>query len=74
MTLGNLKPNQSGKVVRVEGQGANKKRLFDMGITPNTIIKVKKRAPLGDPIEIEVRGYVMGIRKEEANKIIVEVQ
>jgi ferrous iron transport protein A len=72
MTLGELKPNKYGKVIKVDGHGANKRRLFDMGITPGTIIKVKKMAPLGDPMEIEVRGYVMGIRKEEASKIIIE--
>jgi len=74
MTLGELKPNQSGIVLKVDGQGAIKKRLFDMGITPNTSITVKKMAPFGDPIEIEVRGYIMGIRKEEAKRITVEVR
>lgn len=72
MTLGELKPNKSGIVIKIEGQGVIKRRLFDMGITPGTKIAVRKMAPLGDPMEIELRGYVMGIRKEEANKIIIE--
>lgn len=72
MTLGELKPNKSGIVIKIEGQGVIKRRLFDMGITPGTKITVRKMAPLGDPMEIELRGYVMGIRKEEANKIIIE--
>ncbi len=72
MTLGELKPNKSGIVIKIEGQGVLKRRLFDMGITPGTKITVRKMAPLGDPMEIELRGYVMGIRKEEANKIIIE--
>ncbi|HOI47120.1 MAG TPA: ferrous iron transport protein A [Bacilli bacterium] len=72
MTLGELKPNKAGIVIKIEGQGVIKRRLFDMGITPGTKIAVRKMAPLGDPMEIELRGYVMGIRKEEANKIIIE--
>lgn len=72
MTLGELKPNKAGIVIKIEGQGVIKRRLFDMGITPGTKITVRKMAPLGDPMEIELRGYVMGIRKEEANKIIIE--
>lgn len=72
MTLGELKPNKAGIVIKIEGQGVIKRRLFDMGITPGTKIAVRKMAPLGDPMEIELRGYIMGIRKEEANKIIIE--
>jgi ferrous iron transport protein A len=72
MTLNLVKPNHYCKVVKVDGQGVNKRRLFDMGITPGTIIKVKKMAPVGDPMEIELRGYVMCLRKEEAAKITIE--
>lgn len=72
MTLGELKPNKTGIVIKIEGQGVIKRRLFDMGITPGTKITVRKMAPLGDPMEIELRGYIMGIRKEEANKISIE--
>ncbi len=54
--------------------GEIKYRLLDMGIIPNTIIKLTKQAPLGDPIQIEVRGYSLTIRKEIAQKIKVEVK
>lgn len=60
------------KVVRILGESAIKRRIMDMGITKGTSISVKKIAPLGDPIEITVRGYELSLRKEDADKIIVE--
>ncbi len=60
------------KVVRIHGEGAVKRRIMDMGITRGVEIYVRKVAPLGDPIEITVRGYELSIRKEEALKIDVE--
>ena len=72
-TLNNLKENQICKVKSVNVIGKLKYRLLDMGIDPNTKIKLTKKAPLGDPLQIEVRGYSLSIRKEIASKIEVEV-
>ncbi|MEG0570078.1 MAG: ferrous iron transport protein A [Oscillospiraceae bacterium] len=71
-TINNLKPGQKGKVINILTQGALKRRLIDMGITPGVIVMVRKVAPLGDPIEINLRGYELTIRKAEAEKIIIE--
>lgn len=69
MTLGELKPGQQGTVISVGSAGALKRRIMDMGITPGVEIKVVKIAPLGDPIEITVRGYELSLRKVEAQQI-----
>ena len=71
-TLNNLKENQICKVKSVNVIGKLKYRLLDMGIVPKTKIKLTKKAPLGDPLQIEVRGYSLSIRKEIASKIEVE--
>ncbi len=60
------------KVVKLHGEGAVKRRIMDMGITKGVQIRVIKTAPLGDPIEITVRGYELSLRKEDAEKIEVE--
>ena len=60
-------------VIKVEGVGKLKQRIYDMGITPGTIIVIKKRAPLGDPIEISIRGYEMSLRNSEAQNVIVKL-
>lgn len=60
------------KVVRIHGEGAVKRRIMDMGITKGVEITVRKVAPLGDPIEITVRGYELSIRKADAESIEVE--
>ena len=60
------------KVVKLHGEGAVKRRIMDMGITKNVEIYVRKVAPLGDPIEVTVRGYELSIRKEDAQNIEVE--
>lgn len=60
------------KVVKLEGDGPIKRRIMDMGITKNTEIFVRKLAPLGDPIQINLRGYELSIRKEDAKNIRVE--
>ncbi|MCD6257960.1 ferrous iron transport protein A [Candidatus Aerophobetes bacterium] len=72
-TLNNLKIGQKGKVIRISGNPAIKRRLLDMGIVPNVEVKVEKLAPLGDPIDILVKGYHLTLRKEEASSITVEV-
>ena len=59
-------------VKKLEGDGAAKRRIMDMGITKGTSVYVRKVAPLGDPIEVTVRGYELSLRKAEAEKIIVE--
>lgn len=59
-------------VVKLDGEGATKRRIMDMGITRGAKIQVRKVAPLGDPIEITVRGYELSLRKADAEKIMVE--
>lgn len=70
-TLNEIKPGQQVKVLKMHGEGMMKKKLMDMGITKNVEIHVQKVAPLGDPIEIKVRGYELSIRKQEASLIEV---
>ena len=67
--LSQLKVGQSGSVKAVLAQGALKQRLLDMGITPNTQIVLVKKAPLGDPLEISLRGYTLTLRGSEAEQI-----
>lgn len=69
--LKDLSPGEQGKVVRVDVEGALKRRLMDMGLTRGTMVTFRKVAPLGDPIEITVRGYELSIRKDEAAHIWV---
>ena len=72
MTLKEMKPGQSGRVASIGESGQLKRRIMDMGITPGVEVKVIKVAPLGDPVEINVRGYELSLRKEEAARIEVE--
>ena len=67
-----VKVGESTMVVRVNWQGALRRRIMDMGVTKGTKIYVRKMAPLGDPIEINVRGYELSLRKEDAASIEVE--
>jgi ferrous iron transport protein A len=69
MTLDNIKPGNSGIISTIKGEGMLRRRLLDMGLTPNTRVEVRKVAPMGDPIEIFLRSYVLTIRREEAAKI-----
>ena len=62
----------SAKVVKLHGEGAVKRRIMDMGITKGVEVQVRKVAPLGDPIEVTVRGYELSIRKADADMIQVE--
>lgn len=71
-TLRDAKIGETVKVLKINGEGAVKRRIMDMGITKGQEIYVRKVAPLGDPIEITVRGYELSIRKEEAKNIDVE--
>jgi Fe2+ transport system protein FeoA len=65
---------ESGKIVKVEGEGRIRRRLFDMGVTPQAEVTMRKKAPLGDPIEVTIRGYELSLRKTEAMCVEVEVK
>ena len=71
MTLKDIKPGGTAKVARINGAGPVKRRIMDMGLTKGTDVTVRKIAPLGDPIELTVRGYELSIRKDEAAAIEV---
>lgn len=72
MTLDKIQIGKSGVIKSVGGEGALRLRLLDMGLIPGTAVKVIKAAPLGDPIEIHVRGYELTIRKSDASMIETE--
>ena len=72
MTLRDLSVGESARVLTVGGEKALRRRLLEMGITPRTVVTVKKAAPMGDPIDLLLRGYVLTLRLEDAEKIAVE--
>ncbi len=72
MTLDKIAVGTEVKIVKVGGEGQLRVRLLDMGLIPNTVVRVQKVAPMGDPIEIHLRGYELTIRKEDAARIEVE--
>ena len=72
MLLSQLKIGEKGVVIAVRGEGAVRRRLFDMGITPGAEVYLRKKAPLGDPIEIALRGYELTLRKAEAANVEIE--
>lgn len=72
--LSEFKIGETGIITLVEGEGRVRRRLFDMGVTPGTSVYLRKKAPLGDPIEITIRGYELTLRKNEADLIILEVK
>ena len=74
MTLDLLPLSQEAVITAVGGEGALRRRLLDMGLIPKTAVRVEKIAPLGDPIELRVRGYALSLRKEDARNIEVEVR
>ena len=71
-TLKDVKPGQTVTIVKLHGEGAVKRRIMDMGLTKGTEVYVRKVAPLGDPIEVNVRSYELSLRKADAEKILVE--
>lgn len=71
-TVNDLKINERGIVIMIKISGAIRRRIIDMGITPGAVIIMKKAAPFGDPVEINVRGYELSIRRNEAKNIVVE--
>ena len=72
MTLEEVKIGQTVRIARLRGEGAVKRRIMDMGLTKGTEVTVRKIAPLGDPIELTVRGYELSVRKDDAAAIEVE--
>ena len=72
--LNEMSLNEQGVVKKVVAEGKIKRRLFDMGVTPGANVVFKKVAPLGDPIEINIRGYELSLRKDEADKVLIEVK
>ncbi|MBP5177643.1 MAG: ferrous iron transport protein A [Clostridia bacterium] len=72
-SLDEFRPGERGVVKSVGGEGKIKRRLFDMGITPGAEITMRKKAPLGDPIEVTLRGYELTLRKTEAACVTMEV-
>ena len=70
--LSEFLPSEEGDVLRVEAEGRIRRRLLDMGITPGAHIIMRKKAPLGDPIEVNVRGYELTLRKSEAVCVIMK--
>lgn len=71
-TIKDAKAGEKVRVIKLHGEGAIKRRIMDMGITRNTEIYIRKFAPLGDPIEVTVRGYELSLRKADAEMIEIE--
>jgi len=69
MTLADIEIGQHVLIKQIRGQGALRRRLLEMGLTPNTLVCVRKMAPMGDPIELRLRGYSLTLRKEDAKLI-----
>ncbi len=70
--LSRLRPGQSGRVLRIDGEASLRQRLQEMGLVRGTPVRFVRVAPLGDPIEIRVRGYHLSLRRQDAEQIIVE--
>ena len=73
-TLDKFKIGETGLIKKVEGDGRLRRRLFDMGVTPGATVYLRKVAPLGDPLEITIRGYELTLRKSEAELVLLEVE
>ena len=72
--LSDFTVGESGKIITVTGEGRIRRRLFDMGVTPGAEVTMRKKAPLGDPIEITIRGYELTLRKTEASCVEAETK
>jgi len=72
LNLKDLKPGQKGKVLKIKVRGETSKRIVEMGVTPGAVVEVERIAPLGDPIDIKVKGYHLSLRKEEAEGVEIE--
>lgn len=73
-SLSELKPGQRGKIVKVSAKGSVRGRILDMGVVRGADIEMERVAPLGDPIEVKIKGYHLSLRKEEAASIYVETE
>ena len=73
-TLDKFVVGETGLIKKVEGEGRLRRRLFDMGVTPGATVYLRKKAPLGDPLEITIRGYELTLRKSEAELVLLEVE
>ncbi|MBR4377629.1 MAG: ferrous iron transport protein A [Bacilli bacterium] len=73
-TLDQFKIGETGRVEKVTGEGRLRRRLFDMGVTPGATIYLRKKAPLGDPLEVTIRGYELTLRKSEAELVLLELE
>ena len=73
-TLNEFSIGENGIIKTVSGEGRIRRRLFDMGVTPGAEVMLRKRAPLGDPIEVTIRGYELTLRKSEAQLVTMEVK
>ncbi len=74
MTLNELEVGGSAKIIRVNGSGALRDRLLDMGLTPRTKVMIRKMAPMGDPMEVSLRSYALTLRVDDAKNIEVECE
>ena len=72
--LDEFKIGETGLIKKVEGEGRLRRRLFDMGVTPGAAVYLRKKAPLGDPMEVTIRGYELTLRKSEACLVTLEVK
>ena len=72
--LSEFKVGETGVIKTVAGEGRIRRRLFDMGVTPGAEVYLRKKAPLGDPLEVTIRGYELTLRKTEAECVTMEVQ
>jgi Fe2+ transport system protein FeoA len=72
--LDEFKIGETGLIKKVEGEGRLRRRLFDMGVTPGATVYLRKKAPLGDPLEVTIRGYELTLRKSEACLVTLEVK
>ncbi len=72
--LNEFNVGESGVVLKITAEGKIKRRLFDMGVTPGAFVTLKKVAPLGDPIQVLIRGYDLTLRRDEASTVLMEVK
>ena len=73
-TLDQIEKCETGLIKKIDGEGKLRRRLFDMGVTPGAEVTLRKKAPLGDPIEVTIRGYELSLRKAEALLVTIEVK
>jgi Fe2+ transport system protein FeoA len=72
LTLSQLKPGESATIRKIKAVGSLKRKFLSMGLVPGEVVKVERVAPLGDPIDVTIKGYQLSLRKEEADSILVE--